>query len=412
MTPAYQRGSVPQLSFLPQFPLDMHPLLLFGVLLIAGVAGGELVQRIVRLPRITGYVLTGMVFGPGVLGVLDEKLLAQSWIFVDIALGLVLFELGRRLHLRWLVRERYLLATGMLESALSFGLVYGALMHFDVPALNAAIVAAIGVSSSPAVVMLVARDLRAEGQLTERALHLVAINSVVAFTLTTMFLSWMHREYRADWITVVLHPLYMLFGSLVLACVACAAALGLARWLGKSAERQVVVLLGLVVFTIGAAHMLHLSVLFALLVLGMLLRNLDTRHDIMAVDFGRAEQLFFVVLFVVTGAKLALPHVAAGGLLAGVFLAARFVGKSIGVLALAPFSGARAGSAGLLCLTLTPMSGLALALAHETSAVYPVLGAEVGAILLSAVLVLELLGPLAVQFALRKSGEAERQEAT
>jgi Kef-type K+ transport system membrane component KefB len=389
----------------------MHPLLLFGVLLIAGVAGGELVHRAVRLPRITGYVLTGMVFGPEGLGVLNEKLLVQSWIFVDIALGLVLFELGRRLHLRWLVRERYVLATGMLESALSFALVYGALMHFDVPSLQAAVAAAIGVSSSPAVVMLVARELRAEGQLTERALHLVAVNSVVAFTLTTMFLSWMHREYHADWVTVVLHPLYMLFGSLILGGLVCALALALARWIGKSAERQVVMLLGLVVFTIGAAHMLRLSVLFALLVLGLLLRNLDTRHDIMSVDLGRTEQLFFVVLFVVTGARLALPQLAAGGAVALVFLAARFVGKSLGVLAIAPFAGARAGSAGLLCLALTPMSGLALALVHEATAVYPDFGADVGAILLSAILILELLGPLAVQFALRKSGEAERQEA-
>jgi NhaP-type Na+/H+ or K+/H+ antiporter len=403
---------MPHLSFLPEFPLAMHPLLLFGVLLIAGVAGGELVQRAVRLPRITGYVATGMVLGPGALGVLDETLLAQSWIFVDIALGLVLFELGRRLHLRWLVRERYVLATGMLESALSFALVYGALMYFGVPALHAAVAAAIGVSSSPAVVMLVARELRAEGQLTERALHLVAVNSVVAFTLTTMFLSWMHREYRADWITVVLHPLYMLFGSLIVGYLACLMGLALARWLGKNADRQVVMLLGLVVFTIGAAHMLRLSVLFALLVLGLLLRNLDKRHDIMSVDLGRTEQLFFVVLFVVGGARLALPDLAAGGALAGVFLASRFVGKSLGVFVLAPFSGARAGSAGLLCLALTPMSGLALALVQETTAVYPDFGAQIGAILLAAVLVLELVGPLAVQFALRRSGEAERQEVS
>jgi Kef-type K+ transport system membrane component KefB len=151
-------------------------------------------------------------------------------------------------------------------------------------------------------------------------------------------------------------------------------------------------------------------VLFALLVLGLLLRNLDTRHDIMSVDLGRTEQLFFVVLFVVTGARLALPQLAAGGAVALVFLAARFVGKSLGVLAIAPFAGARAGSAGLLCLALTPMSGLALALVHEATAVYPDFGADVGAILLSAILILELLGPLAVQFALRKSGEAERQE--
>lgn len=401
---------MPESSFLPHFPVATHPLLLFGLLLIAGVAGGEFTQRLLRLPRITGYVLTGMLFGPGGLGVLTENLLAQSWIFVDIALGLVLFEVGRRLHLRWLVEERYLLATGMLESALSFAAVYGALLYFDVHPLHAAVAAAIGVSSSPAVVMLVSREMRAEGQLTERALHLVAINSVVAFTLTTMLLSWMHREYSADWGTVILHPLYMLFGSLVLGYVACAFALLLARWLGKSAERQVVMLLGVVVFTIGAAHMLKLSVLLALLVLGLMVRNLDARHHVMSVDMGRIGQLFFVVLFVVTGARLALPQLAAGGVLGLAFVLARFVGKSLGVLILAPFSGVRPGTAGLLCIALTPMSGLALALVHETTHVYPAFGAELAAIMLSAVLVLELIGPLAVQLALRLSGESHEEE--
>jgi Kef-type K+ transport system membrane component KefB len=401
-----------QLTFLPGFPLPTDPLLLFGVLLVAGVAGGELVQRLLRLPRITGYVVTGMLLGPGGFGVLSERLLVQSWIFVDIALGLVLFELGRRLHLGWLLRERYVLATGMLESALSFTLVYAALLYFGVPALHAAVAAAIGVSSSPAVVMLVAREERAEGQLTERALHLVAINSVVAFTLTTMFLSWMHREYRADWITVVLHPLYMLFGSLVLGYFACALALVLARWLGKSAERQAVMLLGLVLFTVGAAQVLRLSVLLALLVLGLMVRNLDARHDIMSVEMGRIGQVFFVVLFVIIGARLALPQLAAGGVLGAVFVLARFAGKSLGVIFLTPFSGARRGTAGLLCLALTPLSGVALALVQETTYIYPDFGAEIAAIMLSAILVLELLGPLAVQVALRRSGEVHREESS
>jgi Kef-type K+ transport system membrane component KefB len=400
------------LSFLPRFPFDAtHPLLLFGVLLIAGVAGGEAVQRFLRLPRITGYVLTGMLLGPGALGVLSESMLAHAWIFVDIALGLVLFEVGRRLHLRWLLTERYVLATGLIESALSFVAIYAALRYLAVEPLAAGVAAAIGVSSSPAVVMLVARELRAEGQLTERALHLVAINSVVAFTLTTMFLSWMHHEYRADWLTIVLHPLYLLFGSLVLGYVACGCALALARWLGKDAERQTVMLLGIVVFTVGAAHVLKLSVLLALLVLGLMLRNFDAQHRVMSVDMGRIGQLFFVVLFVVTGARLSWSDLAAGGALGLVFLVARFAGKSLGVLALTPFSGVRRGTSGLLCLALMPMSGIAIALVHEAGDVYPAFGAQLGGIVLAAVFVLELLGPLAVQLALRWSGEIEKEEA-
>jgi Kef-type K+ transport system membrane component KefB len=398
-----------QLTFLPHFPFTLHPLLLFGVLLLAGVLGGELVRRVLRLPRITGYVLTGLLLGPGGLAVLSEPLLEEAWIFVDIALGLLLFELGQRLDVAWLVRERWLLATGILESVLSFACVYTVLSMLGVAPLLATVAAAIGISTSPAVVMLVAKELKAEGQITERALHLVAINSVIAFTLTTMLLSWMHEKYQAGWLVTVLHPLYMLIGSLVLGSAACMVALVSGRWLGKDNERQFVMLLALVVLTVGAAHMLELSVLLALLTFGVMVRNLDARHDVIPIDVGRVGQLFFVVLFVVTGARLASAQLMSGGVIGIAYVLARFAGKSAGIIALMPFTHVRPGAAGLLCITLTPMSGLALAMLQGASHVYPELGVELANVMLSGVLLVELLGPIAVQFALTRAGEVVQE---
>jgi Kef-type K+ transport system membrane component KefB len=151
-------------------------------------------------------------------------------------------------------------------------------------------------------------------------------------------------------------------------------------------------------------------VLFALLAYGVMARNLDRRHDLMAVDTSRIGQLFFVVLFVVGGASLQLSEMAAGGALALVYILARFAGKSIGVLSLMHFSGVRAGSAGLLCITLMPMSSMALVMVQGTTDLYPEFGVKLSAIILSAVLILELLGPLAVQFALKRAGEAGEEE--
>ncbi|MEK6591997.1 MAG: cation:proton antiporter [Pseudomonadota bacterium] len=400
-----------QFNFLPELPFSANPLALFGLLLLAGLIGGELVKRVLRLPRIIGYVLIGMLLGTSGLRLLDDKLIGEAWIFVDIALGLILFELGRRLDIAWLVKDRWLLATGLLESALAFVFIYFALTYFDVAPLYAAVAAAIGVSTSPAVVMLVAQELRAEGQVTERALSLVAMNSVVAFVAATMLLSWIHHEYRAGLITIALHPVYMLAGSLILGYLACMAALLLSRWLGKSAQSHFVLLLALVVLTVGVARMLELSVLLALLAFGMMTRNLDSRHDLMAVDTNRIGQMFFVVLFVVSGAKLQISDLATGSGLALVFILARFAGKSIGVLSLTYFSGVRAGSAGLLCIALTPMSVLALAMVQGTVHIYPEFTARLSAIVLPAVLMLELVGPVAVQFALKKAGEAGEEKS-
>jgi MFS family permease len=226
-----------------------------------------------------------------------------------------------------------------------------------------------------------------------------------------MLLSWIHHEYQAGWTTVALHPVYLLGGSLMLGYAASGVAIVLSRWLGKRVERQFVLLLALIVLTFGAARVLELSVLIALLAFGVFSRNLDSRHDVMAVDLAGIGQIFYVVLFVMSGAKLQVLDLMTGGAIAVVYVLARFAGKAIGVMSLAYFSGVRAGAGGLLCIALTPMSGLALAMVHGTANLYPEFGAKLAAIVLSAVLILELVGPIAVQFALRRADEAREETA-
>ncbi|MGH8661930.1 MAG: cation:proton antiporter [Burkholderiales bacterium] len=397
---------MPQLSFLPEFPPAASPLALFGLLLLAGVIGGELAHRMLRLPRIVGYVLVGLALGASGLNWIDGALLAEAWIFVDMALGLILFELGRRLDFAWLGREPWLAATAVLESALSFALVFLALLYFGVDPLYAAVAASIGIATAPAVVLVAAQEIRAEGQVTERALNLTAMNSVIAFVASTMLLAWLHHEYRAGWATAVLHPVYLLAGSALLGYAASAAAVTLARWLGRTERGHLVVSLGLIAVTVAAARLFELSVVLALLAFGTLSRNLDRRHDLLPVDIGWIGQLFVVVLFVVSGASLNAGALATGGTLALVYVLARFAGKSLGVMSLTYLSGVRRGAAGLLCLALTPMSGTAVGMVYRTEQLYPDFGAKLAAIVLSAVLILELVGPIAVQFALRRAGEA------
>jgi Kef-type K+ transport system membrane component KefB len=396
---------MPELSFLPTLPPALTPPILFGLLLLVGLLGGE-VARLFALPRITGYLLVGMLFGPGGLGVLSSQLIQESRVFVDISLGLILFELGRRLDYQWLRRNRWLFATAIAESAFAFWAVYLGLRYFDYPPLFAALAAAIGIATSPAVVLLVAHELRSEGQLTERMLLLTAINSIFAFFSVTMLLPFLHLEYQAGWAETLLQPLYVMLGSLLTGFVASFLVLQFAAWLGKREDRQFIMLVGMIVITAGLARTLNLSVLVALLTLGILARNLDFGHKLMAVQFGHGGQLFFVILFVVAGAGLrfdALPH---AGFIAGVYIVLRFLGKALAILVFGGLSGLRPGAAGLLSIALLPMSGLAIVMVQHTSSLYPEFGAELSAVVLSAVAIVELIGPLATQFALKQAGEA------
>jgi Kef-type K+ transport system membrane component KefB len=393
--------------FLPRLPLAFSQLAMFGALLALGLLAGEAARRYLALPRITGYVLAGVLLGPQGIGLLDSNALYDMRLIVDLSIGLVVFELGFRLNFDWLRRNRWLFVTAIAESVLCFWAIYGALAYFDFRPLLAATAAAIGTATSPAVVMLVAQDLRAEGQITERMLLFTAINTVFAYVVLTLLLPFLHIEHAAAWQTAVLHPIYVLAGSVFAGYAACQLLLALAAWLGKRPAHQLVLLLAMVVMTIGVAHSLKLSVPVALVTFGMLSRNLDRKHALLPVRFGEVGQLFFVILFVITGASLefqALGIAAAGAVAA--FVVLRFLGKALAILLFGHLSGIRPGGAGLLAIALLPMSGLAVVMVRDTVSLYPSFGRELAAVVLSAVVVLELFGPLATQFALRRAGEA------
>ena len=364
-------------------------------------------MRVLRLPRITGFVAAGLVLGPGVLGLLDQAMLGELSIFVDISLGLILFELGRRLDFRWFTHDRWLLASSVAESLLSFLFVYGTLRFFSVAPVYSATAAAIAMATSPAVLIMIVHDQRAKGPLTERLLALTALNNVFAFLLIALLFGFVHLEYRADLLRATLHPLYLIAGSCGLGFLAFVAARTLARWLGKREDSQFVMLLGLIVGTVGCAISFKLSVLLALLAFGVFAKNLDRDHDLMAVEFGPGGQLFLVMLFVITGAGLRPSELVVTGAVGAAFVVARLAGKLCGLGLFAPLSGISQKKALLLGVGMVPMSAIAVVMVQGASALYPEFGATLSSIVLSAVVILELVGPLATQWALRRAGETE-----
>ena len=394
------------LDFLPQLTFSVSQPMLFGALLVLGLVAGEAARRYASLPRITGWVLAGVLLGPQATNFLSADALLDARLLVDLSIGLIVFELGFRLDFGWLRRNRWLLVTALAESACCFAALYATLAYFGFRPLLAAAAAAIGTATSPAAVMVVAHELRAEGQITERMLLFTAVNSLFAYLALTLLLPFLYFEQAASWQDALLHPLYLLAGSLSVGLVACVVMLVLAGWVGQREEGQFVLLVAVVVLTVGVAHNLNLSVLMALITLGMLARNLDRRHVLLPLRFGHGGQLFFVILFVLTGASLEFDLLGVAAIVATAFIVMRFLGKALALLAFARLTGVRPGGAGLLAVSLLPMSGLAVVMVQDTALFYPQFGRELAGILLSAVAVLEILGPLATQFALRRAGEA------
>jgi len=398
---------VSDLFFLPDLASAAAQLPWYALLLLAAALAGEAVQRWLRLPRLLGWIAVGAALGPHALGALDEDALEVLRPLLDFAVGMVLFELGQRVDLSWLRRNPWLLATSVLESGLAFGAMFVVLLAVDAPPLIAAAAAAIGISTAPAVVLTVTRELRAQGQVAERAMLLTALNSAYAFVAVSVLLAWLAREYSGDWRAVLLHPLYLIFGSTVLAALFAAATLALLRLLGRRHDAQFLCVVALVALAVWASATLNLSVALALLAFGAITRIYDRRRLFVSLEFGRLGRILLILLFAITAAKLEWGLVPAGAAAGGVLVAARFAGKALGVFALAPASGLPLRKASLLALALTPMSGLAIVLMHDTARLYPQFGPALAAIVVSAIAMLELLGPLLTHFALTRAGEAD-----
>ncbi len=397
-------------AFLPSLPFALSYPLLFGVLLVAGMLGGE-AARAVHLPRILGYVIVGFVIAPLVTALNLDPLLEQGRIFVDLALGLVLFDLGRRMNLQWMKRDWTLAATALAENALSFGAVFAVLIAFDYPAVMAALAAAIAMATSPAVLLLIVQDTRAEGQVTERALNLVALNSLLASILSTILLTSASLEARMDVDEALLLPLYLFAGSAALGFGMAAFARVIARAVEKTRDVHFTLIAGLVVAAVGLAGLLKLSVILALLAFGLFSRNDERGHELLNVNLAPASRLLYIVLFVITGASLPLTVLAVGGVAAIALAAARAAGKFVGVLAFAPFGVLRARQALGLGCALMPMSTIALILQFDVARHFPQFGRDLTAVFLSAVILMEIIGPIATQWGLRLAGDTAPENA-
>ena len=394
-------------DFLPAWPPAANNLVLFALLLLAGTVGGRLAATTRVLPAITGYIAIGFLLGPGGLHLLTDGALADARVFADVSLGLIVFELGRRLDLRWAGHDRWLLPMGLAESLLSFGAVFVLLHLLGIDTLEAAVVATFGIATAPAVVLLVTRELRADGPVTRRALWHVALNNIVAILGLALLLPFIEaRASGATW-SPIARSLWVVAGSFLLGYVSFRIMTLVARVVGKGTAPQFILTVAAIILTVGIAQSLKLSVLLALLVLGICVHNLDRHHHLIDVRFGDAGELFFVVLFVLTGATLRLEQFGPVAWIGLALVVARCAGKGLALVGLCLPARITPRQAGTLALTLTPIGGLAIGMTQPIFDVAPEFGARLAAIVASGVAILQVLGPIAVRYALIRAGEGE-----
>jgi hypothetical protein len=396
-------------NLFPAWPLAPGGLFWIGLALIGAALCGEIARAALKLPRIVGYAVAGLVAGALGRPLIDADMIEQTQILIEMALALALFELGNRLSFGWLRANYWLVLTSALESLLTWGLTIWALRAIGVAAPVAAIAGAIAVATAPTLLLQLKNELRAEGQVTERLLLLGGLNSIYASALLPLTIGLLQGEY-GHWRTALVYPLYLLAGSAVLAWIAGRAGHALYRRMTGDDHYAFLVLVGLVLLTLALAKLFKLSVPLALLLAGAVFKHQDDHPRVWPAHFGSAGSILIVVMIVSLGLPLRGADWLAGGAAAVALVLVRRIAKLAGTVALGPLSGLSMRQNVTLGLALGPMSGLAWLLMHDAAASLPQTGTLLASIILCSIAIEHIIAPILIARPLRWVGEARTQD--
>ena len=394
------------------------PMLAFGYVLVSAFFAGGLFKQL-RLPRLTGYIATGIVAGPMVLGLLSREMVASLDVVNGVAISMIGLTAGNEIELRsmkpllrsiagitvvgvlgttvllagtvWLLRSLLPFMRGMQPAqAMVVSLVLGVVI----------------VAQSPAVVVALRDELRADGPVVRTALGVVVLADLVVIVLFPMVSTLAKGAFGAG--ADAAHTASMLgweiFGSLGAGAVVGGLLAVYLRRVGGGAS-MFLLLTTIVVAEIG--RRLHFDPLLVMLAAGILVRNATRMGDALEHELQPSSLPVSIVFFAVAGANLHLDVLALVWLPASVLVLARGAGLLFGSRLGAHLAGAPPVVQRLAGFGLLPQAGLALALSMLFASTFPEFGAEASALTLGIVALNEVFAPAIYRLAIVRSGEVD-----
>ena len=382
----------------------LRPLIAWPMMLLAAWLVGEWLYRRWQLPRVCAYGAVGLLLGGVGLsqGVASRE---TQGFMASVALSLTLFELGYRVNPRWFRHNPWVLIAGIAQALLTFGTVFWVAGLFDVAIDHRLVLAALCVATSPAAVMRVTHELRSAGQVTERLLHLCALNCLIAVLLFKLVVGYWHLETSGDLGKAAFDSIYVIALSLVAGAVFGIVAPLLNR-LATSSQATTVTFAIAVLLLSGVAQSLHLSPLLAALAFGAVARERRIMLSHAQRNFGTLGDVLTVFLFVFVGSLLSWTGLLTSLLLGIAVLLARTVSHTLVNLSIARVSGTTFRKGALTGLALMPMSVFALLLLEESRLYGFDLARDSLPVIVGLLMLLDVMGPLATQRALLVAREA------
>ena len=387
-----------------------------GMLLVGGFIGGKATAA-VGLPRITGYLVTGVLVGPHVSGLLTHEMLAAGKAIEGLAVALIALTAGGELRLAWVRQHARRLAiislTGMTTVAVTImaTLLLGDGIFPFMPAdpgtagVVAMVVATVAATGSPMVTLAVIAETRAEGPLARTALGVTVLMDVAIIVLFAVALGVAKDALGQGGDASIAATLLREVGGSIVAGVIFGVSVSLfLRFVGRDVPVFVLAAC-LAMWQVSTA--LGLETLLVALTAGFWVENFSaTRGDALIKGIERVSLPLYVLFFAAAGSEVNL------GVLGALWPLALSFARLVAI-----WSGARLGTRlartepqvkRYLWLGFISQAGMSLALVSIVARTFPEWGEELQALIVAMIAIHELLGPIGFTWALTRADEAGR----
>ncbi|MGS0973332.1 MAG: cation:proton antiporter [Candidatus Izemoplasmataceae bacterium] len=406
----------------------LHENILFGVsmLVLFGLLGGKLIERI-KFPKVTGYILIGILIGPSVLTILSHEMVENFTIIRQVAIGVIGYTIGLELKFRKLKKTgKQVTIITFAQALITAVLVCMAIVSYltvtggDHIWTYGLVLGAIATATAPGPIVAIVKSYRTKGPVTDMLLPLVALDDAIGIMLFAVMLS--------IGTTILGAGASISTGALLLEpLIEIALSFGIGAFLGlamtftlKKLNRDddktlMMIILGFVFLGIGIGQVVHASAILLPMTIGIVLTNMiDEKYEHRlsgSVDLFAAPIL--LGFFTIAGAELNLSLLLVAGAMGIIYIVFRVIGKISGAYFSAKIVKAPPTVVKYLGFTLIPQAGVAIDMAltaelrFEEMPGYGYIGMEIMTIVLAATVIFEVFGLIIVKTALSKAGEID-----
>lgn len=378
-------------------------------MIFSGMAFGRLV-KLIKLPNVTGYLLAGLIFGPSVLGIIPKDTIDSISVISEVALGFIAFSIGNEFKMSYFKKVGISpIVIAALEALGAVVAVCAVLVAFGNDLSFSLVLSSIAAATAPAATIMVIRQYKAKGPVTETLLSVVALDDAAAlmlFGIAVAVAGMLNSSANVSVAGMILSPIVEIVGALVIGAVLGMLLTFFVRFFKKDGNRLSLAA-GFVFAGIGIADMLGVSSLLLCMALGAVFVNFSKQSLPVMKVVDSITPPIFILFFVASGAALDLSVLPTLGVVGVIYVVFRVVGKVLGAYLGAAMCRCDKKIKKYLGYALLPQAGVAIGLSLAATTVVPEYGQTIRAVVLCATFIYELIGPAVTKIALKKAGEIQ-----